>query len=111
MESLRSRARRSQRPSLPSPKCFIQVSIACSISTVHHLMILGGLGSQEFEFDISHWTNTSSQVPVCSVEPGTLDDVGLTVNLAFFLSTNPGIADIIYAHSSRRLPQIVFRLR
>lgn len=41
------------------------------------------LGSQEFNFDYSHWANTSSQVPVCSVEPGTPDDVGLTVNLPF----------------------------
>ncbi|KAF8477759.1 hypothetical protein DFH94DRAFT_92260 [Russula ochroleuca] len=31
--------------------------------------------SQEFEMDISHWANSSSQVPVCSVEPGTPDDV------------------------------------
>src|SRR6266576_5974765 len=42
----------------------------------------GVLGSQEFKFDISHWANTSSQVPVCSVEPSTPDDVGLTVKLA-----------------------------
>ena len=40
------------------------------------------LGSEEFNFDISHWANTSSQVPVCSIEPGTPDDVGLIVNLA-----------------------------
>ncbi|KAF8463791.1 FAD-binding domain-containing protein [Russula ochroleuca] len=31
--------------------------------------------SQEFELDISHWASSSSQVPVCSVEPGTPDDV------------------------------------
>jgi hypothetical protein len=44
------------------------------------------LDSQEFEFDISHWANSSSQVPVCTVEPGTPGDVGLIVNLAL-LST------------------------
>ncbi|KAH9997045.1 FAD dependent oxidoreductase [Russula vinacea] len=31
--------------------------------------------SQEFELDISHWVDSSSQIPVCSVEPGTPDDV------------------------------------
>ncbi|KAH9997051.1 FAD-binding domain-containing protein [Russula vinacea] len=31
--------------------------------------------SQEFEIDISHWARSSSQVPMCSVEPGTSDDV------------------------------------
>ncbi|KAF8477733.1 FAD dependent oxidoreductase [Russula ochroleuca] len=31
--------------------------------------------SQEFDLDISHWANSSSQIPVCSVEPGTPDDV------------------------------------
>ena len=61
------------------------------------------LGSQGFKFDISHWANTSSQVPVCSVEPGTPDDVGLTVNLTLPPSTNPCIADVLYAHSYRRL--------
>ncbi|KAI9438134.1 FAD-binding domain-containing protein [Lactarius indigo] len=34
-------------------------------------------GSQEFEADISHWANSSSQVSACSVEPGTPQDVGL----------------------------------
>ena len=29
--------------------------------------------------DISHWANSSSQVPVCSVEPGTPDDVAKIV--------------------------------
>jgi hypothetical protein len=37
------------------------------------------LDSQEFEMDISHWANSSSQVPVCSVEPGTPDDVASIV--------------------------------
>jgi hypothetical protein len=69
------------------------------------------LGSQEFKFDISHWANTSSQVPVCSVEPGTPDDVGLTVNLALPPLTNHCIADVLYVDSSRRLLQIAFRLR
>jgi hypothetical protein len=52
------------------------------------------LGSQEFKFDISHWANTSSQVPICSVEPGTPDDVGLTVNLTHPPSTDRCIADV-----------------
>jgi hypothetical protein len=71
----------------------------------------GVLGSQEFNFDFSHWANTSSQVPVCSVEPGTPDDVGLTVNLPFPPSTNHCVADVLCADSSRRLLQIAFRLQ
>jgi hypothetical protein len=71
----------------------------------------GVLGSQEFKSDISHWANTSSQVPVCSVEPGTPDDVGLTVNLVLTPSTNHCIADVLFADSSRRLLQIAFRLQ
>jgi hypothetical protein len=41
--------------------------------------------SSEFNFDISHWANSSSQVPVCSVEPGTPDDVATIVNSTFLL--------------------------
>ncbi|KAI0251535.1 FAD-binding domain-containing protein [Lactifluus subvellereus] len=33
-------------------------------------------GSPEFDAGISHWANSSSQVSVCSVEPGTSQDVG-----------------------------------
>lgn len=36
-------------------------------------------GSPEFDADISHWANSSSQVSACSVEPGTSQDVGLIV--------------------------------
>ncbi|KAH9972613.1 hypothetical protein BGW80DRAFT_1459703 [Lactifluus volemus] len=32
-------------------------------------------GSPEFDADISHWANSSSQVSACSVEPGTPQDV------------------------------------
>jgi hypothetical protein len=39
----------------------------------------GSIGSPEFEADISHWANSSSQVSACSVEPGTPQDVGLIV--------------------------------
>ena len=35
------------------------------------------IGSPEFDADISHWANSSSQVSACSVEPGTPQDVGL----------------------------------
>jgi hypothetical protein len=41
----------------------------------------GFLDSQEFELDISHWADSSSQVPACSVEPGSPGDVALIVNL------------------------------
>jgi len=71
----------------------------------------GVLGSQEFKYDASHWANTSSQVPACSVEPGTPDDVGLTVNLALPPSTNHRTADVSHGDSFRRLLQIAFRLR
>ena len=39
----------------------------------------GSLESQEFIADISHWANSSSYVSACSVEPGSLSDVGLIV--------------------------------
>ncbi|KAI0293620.1 FAD-binding domain-containing protein [Multifurca ochricompacta] len=38
-------------------------------------------GSPEFGADISHWANSSSQVSACSVEPGTLADVGQILHL------------------------------
>jgi hypothetical protein len=41
----------------------------------------GFLGSPEFNLDISHWANSSSQVPVCTVEPATPADVASIVNL------------------------------
>jgi hypothetical protein len=71
----------------------------------------GVLGSQEFNSDFSHWANSSSQVPVCSVEPGTPDDVGLAVSLVLPPSTDHLIADVLYVKSSGILPQIAFRLR
>ena len=37
------------------------------------------LDSKEFDLDISHWVESSTQVPVCTVEPGTSNDVGLIV--------------------------------
>ncbi|KAH9955423.1 FAD-binding domain-containing protein [Russula dissimulans] len=37
--------------------------------------------SGEFLVDIAHWSNSSSQVSVCSVEPGTPNDVGVIVAL------------------------------
>ena len=44
----------------------------------------GCLDSTEFNFDISHWANSSSQVSVCSVEPGTPDDLATIVNSVAF---------------------------
>lgn len=41
------------------------------------------LASQEFDSGISHWVNSSSQIPACSVEPGTPRDVALIVNWSF----------------------------
>ncbi len=46
----------------------------------------GFLDSTEFNFDISHWANSSSQVSVCSVEPGTPHDVATIVNSVIFPS-------------------------
>lgn len=40
----------------------------------------GQSGSPEFEVDIAHWTNSSSQKSACSVEPGTPQDVGVVVS-------------------------------
>jgi hypothetical protein len=49
----------------------------------------GYLASQNFDSDISHWANSSSQVPVCSVEPGTPTDVGLIVSWSLYQCTLP----------------------
>jgi hypothetical protein len=51
---------------------------------------------REFNLDISYWANSSSQVPVCSVEPRAPVDVAsmvttLAVLLTFFTSTNQQI--------------------
>ena len=46
-------------------------------------LILVLLDSPEFDSDISHWANSSSQVPVCSVEPGTPVDVATIVKTCF----------------------------
>jgi hypothetical protein len=77
--SAKPRARRSQSPYLLRPKCSTQVSLHVWFwiaTTIDH----GFLESQNFDSDISHWANSSSQVPVCSVEPGTPSDVGNIVN-------------------------------
>lgn len=36
-------------------------------------------GSRDFEVDIAHWTNSSSQRSACSVEPGTPQDAGVVL--------------------------------
>ncbi len=43
----------------------------------------GFLDSTQFNFYISHRVDSSSQVPVCSVEPVTSDDVATIVNSVF----------------------------
>ena len=58
---------------------------SCARLYPHRLrvFILFFLGSQKFDSGISHWVNSSSQIPACSVEPGTPSDVGLIVNWSF----------------------------
>jgi hypothetical protein len=78
----RSRARKSPSPSHPRPKCFIQVSVGAT-RLLSITVDPGFLASQVFDSDISHWANSSSQVPVCTVEPGTPTDVGIIVSRSF----------------------------
>jgi|SRR6266850_176892 len=106
----RPRARRSQSPYLLHPKCSTQVSLRVCfwIATVVHN---GFLESQNFDSDISHWANSSSQVPVCSVEPGTPSDVGKIVNRS---SCHCGfVADTFHAnrYSLSRLTSLACRSR
>ena len=54
--------------------------IARLIMSTIYMIDTGSIGSPEFEADISHWANSSSQVSACSVEPGTPQDVGLIVS-------------------------------
>lgn len=77
--------------------------------------------SSEFDFDISHWANSSSQVPVCSVEPGTPDDVATILQhisrarVPFAVkggghTTNPGFSSTSGVHiSMTRFNDIVIR--
>ncbi|KAI0251533.1 FAD dependent oxidoreductase [Lactifluus subvellereus] len=68
-------------------------------------------GSQEFNADISHWANSSSYVSACSVEPGSLSDVGLilceisSARVPFAVKggghiTNPGFSSTPGVHIS-----------
>ena len=43
--------------------------------------------SLQYQEDISHWAGSSSQVSACSVEPGTVDDVGKIVSFHPFLES------------------------
>jgi hypothetical protein len=67
--------------------------------------------SQEFKFDISHYANSSSQVPACSVEPGTPRDVGSIVNLALLPIHSRCLADLSHANSFSKSPQIMCLLQ
>lgn len=85
--------KRLQGLSLPSRRCFTQVRISAQYE-----LLFGGQkivervlttiysdtddqsGSPEFVVDIAHWTNSSSQISACSVEPGTPQDVGVVVS-------------------------------
>jgi hypothetical protein len=67
------------------------------------LIDLGFEDSFEFNFDISHWANSSSQVPVCSIEPGTPSDVGLIVNFALLRIHSRCPADAFSTASANRL--------
>jgi hypothetical protein len=82
VEHTRSRARKSPSPSHPHPKCFIQVSLGAT-RLLSITVDPGFLASQVFDSDISHWANSSSQVPVCTMEPGTPTDVGIVVSRSF----------------------------
>ncbi|KAI9456081.1 FAD-binding domain-containing protein [Russula earlei] len=67
--------------------------------------------SQDFDSDIAHWTNSSSQVSACSVEPGTPNDVGLILReiahsrVSFAVkggghAYNPGFSSTLGVHIS-----------
>jgi hypothetical protein len=88
----RSRARRSHVYPL-SLKCFIRVSLKRSASNVHHINLWFS-DTQEYNFGVSHWANTSSQSSVCSVESGTADDVASIVNSVLLPEHSPRPADV-----------------
>jgi hypothetical protein len=65
-----------------------------SVAKVPTLIDHGFPGSQNFHADISHWLDSSSQVPVCSVEPGTPSDVGQIVSrFSCYHRTSHSLAD------------------
>ncbi|EKM57311.1 uncharacterized protein PHACADRAFT_255010 [Phanerochaete carnosa HHB-10118-sp] len=47
-------------------------------------------GSIQYTNDVSHWANSSSAVSTCSVEPGTAEDIGVTLQILG--STNTSFA-------------------
>ena len=54
------------------PKCITQVSrVIPFIPPALCFYFFFFLASQEFDSGIPHWVNSSSQIPTCSVEPGT----------------------------------------
>ena len=97
MQCTRSRARKSPSPSHPHPKCFTHVSVG-AIRSLSITIDSEFLASQNFDFDISHWANSSSQVPVCTVEPGTPTDVGIIVNRSFCQGTLTILDDVCYVN-------------
>ncbi|KAH9988273.1 hypothetical protein BJV74DRAFT_796325 [Russula compacta] len=88
-------------------------NIVASISSASHVFYL------DFSSDISHWANSSSQVPMWSVEPGTPSDVGLVLReiacarVPFAVkggghATNPGFSSTLGIHiSMTRFKEIV----
>ncbi|KAI0251534.1 hypothetical protein BJV78DRAFT_1282389 [Lactifluus subvellereus] len=92
--------------------------IAMSISPASQVFYPG---SQEFNADIAHFANSSSDFPTCTVEPGTLRDVGLIlqqISLArvpFAVkggghTTNPGFSSTPGVHiSMSRFNDVVIR--
>ena len=110
----KSRARISQSIYLLLPKCFTQVRFERFEPLQYPLVCIidpGFSDSQEFEFDISHWANSSSQVPACTVEPGTPDDVALIVNFDLLSIHFRSPADVVCANSFSKSSQIACRLQ
>ncbi|KAI9451168.1 FAD dependent oxidoreductase [Lactarius psammicola] len=82
--------------------------IARSISSKSQVFYPGSSG---FEVDIAHWTNSSSQISACSVEPGTPQDVGVVLRQVALTRTpfavkggghtlNPGFSSTTGVHIS-----------
>ena len=65
------------------------------------------IGSPEFDADISHWANSSSQISACSVEPGTPQDVGLIVSAIAIYPYR--LIDVISCRSFSNSPQRAHR--
>lgn len=95
-------ASRYPMPSLPTRTCSTLVRPSCVYS--HWLSLISRdaishIAELSYLADIEHYSTTSTTDSVCSVEPGTAEDVGTIVRYQIYDVLCQGL-DLTYAHIS-----------